>query len=41
MQEVRQSLELEAVLQAAADEIRNAMQLERVSVRLATPDGQE
>jgi GAF domain-containing protein len=41
MQEVRRSLELEAVLQAAADEIRSAMQLERVSVRLASPDGQE
>jgi GAF domain-containing protein len=41
MQEVRRSLELEAVLQAAADEIRSAMELERVSVRLASPDGQE
>jgi GAF domain-containing protein len=41
MQEVRRSLELEAVLQAAADEIRSAMQLERVSVRLTPPDGQK
>ncbi len=41
MQEVRRSLELEAVLQAAADEIRNAMQLERVSVRLAPPNGRK